>query len=50
MEKWLDRTQILATGWWCSTVLQFPLDTNKTHSHDKTEILLKVTLNTIIHN
>ena len=38
--------QWLATGWWFS--LGTPVSsTNKTERHDRTEILLKVTLNTI---
>jgi len=35
--------QLLATGQWCTTVSS----TNKTNRHNITEILLKVTLNTI---
>jgi len=38
--------QLLATGWWFSPGTPVT-STNKTDSHDITEISLKVTLNTI---
>ena len=38
--------QLLATGRWFSTAT-LVFSTNKTHRHDKAEILLKVVLNTI---
>ena len=38
--------QLLATGRWFSTA-NLVFSTNKTHRHDKAEILLKVVLNTI---